>query len=76
MYIKINKTELATKLAKMETEAILDGTKFIVEQVNDKGQVYETNYSEEGQAVFNQAYDMYSDIIDSTKERLKSIPFG
>ena len=31
MYIKINKTELATKLAKAQTEAILDGTKFIVE---------------------------------------------
>jgi len=75
-YIKINKVELATKLARMETEAILDGTNFIVDVVNDKGQVYETKYSDEGQAVFNQAYDMYYDIIESTKEQLKSIPFG
>ena len=64
MYIKINKVELATKLARMETEAVLDGTKFTIELVNDKGQVYETKYSEEGQAVFNQAYDMYSDVIE------------
>ena len=38
-YIKINRVELATKLARMETEAILDGTNFIVDVVNDKGQV-------------------------------------
>ena len=31
MYIKINKVELATKLARMETEAVLDGTKFTIE---------------------------------------------
>ena len=60
----------------MDTDAILDVTTFIVYVVNYKGQVYETKYSYEGQAVFNQAYDMYSDIIESTKEQLKSIPFG
>lgn len=76
-YIKINKVELASKLARLETEAILDGTDFIVDVVNDKGQVYETKYSEEGQKVFDQAYDMYCDIIESTKQKPAfTIPFG
>jgi len=75
-YIKINKVELASKLARLETEAILDGTDFIVD-VTRTSPVHETKYSEEGQKVFDQAYDMYCDIIESTKQKPAfTIPFG
>ena len=74
---KILVDEGSTAVKVNSTIAILDGTDFIVDVVNDKGQVYETNYSEEGQKVFDQAYDMYCDIIESTKQKPAfTIPFG
>ena len=77
-YIKINHVELATNLAhkKIHPQNLVDSA-LIIEVVNDKGQILETRYTDEGQKLFDYHYDEYYQMINDAKIKPAfTIPFG
>ena len=60
--IKINIVELASELAARDLEEYWSGSMKIWDE-----QEYEIKYTEEAQDIFNDLYDKYYSLIESTK---------